>query len=663
MKLLGIARVSTEEQAGDNGAGLDRQRDAIRKVAEAQGAVLLGIVDIVDVSGSDVGTSREWLTQVLPVIADPDTHIAADALDRLIRASNFAAFNVLASCQQTQTRIYTPGAFHDLDRPDDMLMSGLLALLGGKEKSELVRRAQAGKEAKRRRGQWVARMDILPPGIAYDKKTQAWTVVEPDAQMIRDVYAAARDGATIAEMGRTFGRAGKLIRAWLQNPLYDGRLRFDSKLTGRIANSHYRKKIPRAEDQIIDIRVYAEDQQIVPHELWLTIQARLTGQKAERRRRREITAPTAWASGHLYSWHEELPETTAGYADMSVQPRHVVYGSGTGAKPDDVPRYICRCKCDGRQRGVPQCVLQRLRCDVVNRGLDAYLLELTTSGWFVDAAVRAIGAATVPDTAAARERLEKALVALERRDKRLLDLYVAERIELPEFTTRQDAARLERRGLERELAQLETVPTVPTVEAVHAQAAAWRWDPTWPAERKRKWLARYASAVMLSNDGIEQVVTQVVGDDGSALGFAAGDPRTWAELIGHAATGTEATAALRGAVTTPKALELLGLSSDMMDFYVGRGVIRFEGARVGIRRIWTPQDIEKARQDIAAHRASIHAHPEGHISVAVVAGRLGKNRDQIRHMWETGKIAPPRRDDRGRFYWHEADLADAAGKP
>ena len=371
MKFLGIARVSTEEQAGDNGAGLNRQHDAIQRVVEANGATLIGIVNIVDVSGSDVGTSKEWLTQVLPIIADPDVHIAIDALDRLIRASNFAAFGVLAACQHTSTRIYTPAGTHDLARPDGVLVSGLLALIGGKEKAEIVRRSQAGKEAKRQRGQWVQSVDFLPRGIAYDRKTQTWSYTAA-ADSVREVFRLAAEGATQAEIGRRTGVPSQTIRSLLQNPIYDGRLVFTSRSSGRIANSRHQKKIARPAEQVIDVRVYSEADQLVPHELWLSVQSRLRTAEQAHRRTRQATAPSSWASSFLFSWHE--PD-----ADGAAPRRHIVYGCSTGAGPRAAPRYMCRCKHGAAAGELHRCGLVGFRCDVVNPCLDRYLTSLTLS--------------------------------------------------------------------------------------------------------------------------------------------------------------------------------------------------------------------------------------------------------------------------------------------
>ncbi len=597
MKLLGIARVSTEEQAGDNGAGLNRQHDAIHHVVEANGATLIAIVNIVDVSGSDVGTSKEWLTQVLPIIADPDVHIAIDALDRLIRASNFAAFGVLAACQHTGTRIYTPAGTHDLARPDGVLVSGLLALIGGKEKAEIVRRSQAGKEAKRQRGQWVQSVDFLPRGIAYDRKTQTWSYTAA-ANDVREMFRLAADGATQAEIGRRTGVPSQTIRSLLQNSIYDGRLVFASRASGRMANSKHQKKIPRPADQVIDVRVFSEAEQLVPHELWLSVRARLRTAEQAHRRTREATAPSSWASGFMLSSHE--PEV-----DGTAPRRHIVYGCSTG--PGNEPRYVCRCKHGNPSGELRRCGLGGFRCDVVNPCLDRYLTDLTHGDWLVAAALEAVKQAKAPDTLVMGERTARALAALERREKRLLDLYEHDGIDLHEHTARRAAIKTERAVLQQALANAIAVPVVPSERAIRAQAQAWRWNTEWPPEQKRKWLAKYVQGIHIANHAIVQADFRVYGDDGSVLTCASARPTSWEELLGHAPTGIKRTAGACGAVLTAAAAENLGISGDMLRWYLARGIVTFTGTMSGNKRLWTPNDIVGARHELTAHRAMLTA--------------------------------------------------------
>ncbi len=63
-----------------------------------------------------------------------------------------------------------------------------------------------------------------------------------------------------------------------------------------------------------------------------------------------------------------------------------------------------------------------LRCDVVNPALDRDLTDRTRSEWLRSTALDPLKEAKTPDTAARRERTVRGLFALDRREKKPLDL-------------------------------------------------------------------------------------------------------------------------------------------------------------------------------------------------------------------------------------------------
>ena len=158
--------------------------------------------------------------------------------------------------------------------------------------------------------------------------------------------------------------------------------------------------------------------------------------------------------------------------------------------------------------------------------------------------------------------------------------------------------------LQQALANAIAVPVVPSERAIRAQAQAWRWNAEWPPEQKRKWLAKYVQAIYVSNHAIVQAHFRVYGDDGSVVRCTSDRPARWDELLGHAPTGIKRTAGACGAVPTVAAAENLGISGDMLRWYVARGVVTFAGAMSGNKRLWAPEDIDVARQALTAHRAA-----------------------------------------------------------
>ncbi len=210
--------------------------------------------------------------------------------------------------------------------------------------------------------------------------------------------------------------------------------------------------------------------------------------------------------------------------------------------------------------------------------------------------------------------------------------------------------------LQQALANAIAVPVVPSERAIRAQAQAWRWNAEWPPEQKRKWLAKYVQAIHIANHAIVQANFRAYGDDGSVVTCTADRPAGWHELLGHAPTGIKRTAGTRGAVPTSMAADRLGISGDMLRWYLARGVVTFNGALSGNKRLWTPQDISVTRQQLAEHTSL----PAGALRVAAVCGRLNVNHEELYRLQYAGVVPAAHRDQHGRRYWLAEELADVA---
>ena len=252
-----------------------------------------------------------------------------------------------------------------------------------------------------------------------------------------------------------------------------------------------------------------------------------------------------------------------------------------------------------------RCGLVGLRCDVVNPALDRYLADLARSDWLLSTALEAVKQAKTPDTAALRERTERGLFALERREKKLLDLYEHDGIDLHEYTVRRHVIKTERAGLRTALVQAAAVPTLPSDSAIRAQAQEGRWNTAWPPDQKRQWLAKFVDAIYVSSQGIQRAIFRVYGDDGSVMTCSAEQQVPWKSLLGYAPTGIERTAGALGAAPTGVAAERLGVSGDMLRWYLAHGIVTFAGTKVGRARLWTPADIDMVRRQLAAHDADV----------------------------------------------------------
>ena len=565
MNFIGICRVSTEEQSKKGKAGIPRQRASIKAVVKTHGGKLIQTIEIIDVSGNSVADSKEWKTVVVPLLADHDTHIAVDAIDRLVRADNFD-FRVYRDLQNTGTRIFTPGNVHDLSSPDDSLMAGILALLGGREKQEIKRRLMAAKEAKRRAGYWVNRLDSTPTGTRYDRETRTWHQTV-DAESIRLAYEKfVHDGLSLSTISKTLGKTLTGCRLILKNSIYKGILTFDQKrgepydtVDGRQPD---RKRVQRRDSEIITVRVFGgkgQEDQIVSDELWESAQRMILNSARSNRKQRALTAPEIWASGFLTSAYEGLPKTGFTNMDISSPIRHVVYGKSNGRNRK--ASYTCRCRTKDPAAPPSLCDLGWLQAGYVNTAIDKYLTDLSNEKWFLSEVRKSIRTPNHRDRVLAKKSLEKSLRTLQGQERRLAELYVEDRISKVEHNKRQDKIRKQTISIENSLSKLkkDKAHGLPSSHDFSRMTREWAYDATWMPEEKREWLAKYVLNIGIGNDGIHWVTVKIQSKDGIPI-YSGGGMRTWIDLLGEDFTTTQGSLALKGYFGAGSVAKELGIT-------------------------------------------------------------------------------------------------------
>lgn len=531
LMLLPIHRVSTMEQAGNNGEGLDRQRKTTRDLAKTHKATLLEAVEIIDVSGSDVDQTSEWRDRVVPAIADPSVHIVADSIDRILRAEAFN-FRVFQDLLAAQTKIYTPGKIHDLTNPDDGFLAGLMALIGGREKAEIKRRVMAGREAARRRGEWPFKDESLPRGATFDRQLKRWGYDPAEAAVIRSVFHEyVVEGRALRALAREVGKPMQTIRYYLRNPIYKGMLVYDKKrgepypsLNGKQPD---RRKIPRLRHEVIEVRVYGDldagqEEQLIDDQMWEAAQRRLAGNSRVFMRRREKGRADAWASGFLVSAIDRPSPNGFIRMPFATPERHQVYSNGGNQRSGH--RYACRCA--RSSSGIARCGFRHPLSTQVDKTIDAYLEGLTNEGWFLDQVRARLDDGTDVDQTR-RSLVAQQLDELDRREARLVGLYLDGRIKRGEHDRRQDQIRADRVALRAQQAELDSDAILLAESDVEKMTATWKWDRTWDHQRKRAWLSKYVHHIGLSNEGVEYSVIRIPAASGAVPVFGAGPRLNW----------------------------------------------------------------------------------------------------------------------------------------
>ncbi len=548
MKLIGVARISDKQKEAHD---LDAQCLEIRKIAASQSAELIDIVKIVDVTGSNVTETPEWRDRILPAISTPDTHLAIYSLDRLIRASDFASFQILQMVHATGTRIYTPHGVANLDNINDFMLTGVQALMAGYEKAQIRRRTNAGKEVARRLGRWVS--GRLSLAIAYDKKSAAWSYTsdEDKATVCSIFHRFVVDREPIDAIAKDHGINRTTARNILKHPIYKGMLVFDMKRGEAYATKDgkqpNRKKAPRAHEDVIQHRVFGgvwQLAQLITDEQWESAQVALRGSTKRVAESKATTAGMGWLSGFVRPADApDVQGTPIGQTGISLlsmgTTRHVAYSvCNRNNEGGRVMRYSCICNNPRyKEKTVAKCHMGNPAVERWNLAVDKYIVDLTKNGAkFVKDVMASFADAETQKQRDADTRVEiqKSLDHCDKMMQRAVSAFLdMEIIDKAAFDTRKAEIDRKRAAAQDRLGQLAQLVPAPTLQ--HVQSIAldrkWKWRADWSPEQKREWLKTYCEAIYISDRGIESIALRIQSSADGTLTFAGGDFKAWSWLL------------------------------------------------------------------------------------------------------------------------------------
>jgi len=261
-RVIELIRVSTEEQAGEDRAGIPAQRDANRRTAMAYGLTIVKNVEIVDVSGAAVLSSPQ-MQELLRMMESPEIHgVVTKEFSRLMRPEKFTDYALLQQFIDTRTVLYLPDGPIDLASKSGRLLGTIRAALAGLERREILDRMNDAKESMRRAGKHPGGESSLPYGVAYSPKT-GWSY-KADAEKVRTAFRLFLSGETsYTVLSQKLHIPRTNVRFILENPVYTGwrvyRERRDPSSVGYVSRpggrQGYRRKIERAPDEVIRVRV------------------------------------------------------------------------------------------------------------------------------------------------------------------------------------------------------------------------------------------------------------------------------------------------------------------------------------------------------------------------------------------------------------------------
>jgi site-specific DNA recombinase len=261
--VIELIRVSTQDQAKQDRAGIQAQQAANRRTATQFGLVISRTILIADVSGAMVLHSPEMQDLVRTMRGRSIHGVVAKEFSRLMRPENFDDFALLQIFAETGTILYLPDGPLDFASKSGRLFGALRAAIAGVERTEILERIWAAKEEKRRAGEHAQSEIALPLGVGYERQTKRW-FFNHDAQRVREAFRLFLAGeTTYVDVGRKVGIDPINLRIILRNPVYTGwRIynqrrdpslqAFRTRAGGRQGD---RPKIERAPEDIIRVKI------------------------------------------------------------------------------------------------------------------------------------------------------------------------------------------------------------------------------------------------------------------------------------------------------------------------------------------------------------------------------------------------------------------------
>ncbi len=400
---IGFCRLSTEEQAQEGRAGLLRQHQEIRLSAERWNLEIVRIVEVTDVSGTQVLESQEF-QELLHSLPDVDGVVVA-AIDRLMRPDDFSCFSIYDHFLKQRKLIWTPSSRLDVHEDSGFMEALVSGMMAGLDRRRILRNTQTAKEENRKRGRCANAKITLPQGVDFDFKTGQWSWVEPWATRIKTAFdILVTTNRSVLSIARELGYASdRALYNQLRNPIWMGYRVYTQKRgekrPSRNGRQTDRRKIPRVEPLQVKLNI----EPLVSEEQFAQAQT-ILGQRRN-----------SWIS----SRSEESRFEASGLLYCNCGQRMYSKGSGRCRRQKWLDIYYCR----SQHKGGSGCGAPKLSREVTDYSLNALISEMFLQPIVLGSLIEK--ALEPPEQSPMHEMVAKAAIELERlktEKQRLLSL-------------------------------------------------------------------------------------------------------------------------------------------------------------------------------------------------------------------------------------------------
>jgi site-specific DNA recombinase len=418
-------RVSTEEQAAFGTAGLARQSDQVNRIVAARNYRVVASFSVIGVSGASVQSSHEFVELMGLVTNDKIGAVVCSETSRLMRVDSWQSMAILDVFAKKRVLIVADGVEMDVSNPDGFLTGGIQTLLAGHERLKLVQKIQAAKQALRRQGKCPTAAHTIPFAVRYARDTGKFSYDPADVQKVQEAFRLIDEEGlyNIAEVARRAGFKRTGLRVILQNPIYVGIRRYDTrsnpdvKRIGPDGRKTYRPKQKLPPDEVLEIKVL--DEPAVNPARWERVQSVL---------------------GELRTNHlARLPKEALIHACTGLGRCGMcglkLYLSGNGkrhkATGERVLWYCCRSGHPGRKHGLPRCSNGWVSKPKLDALIYAFCQTVLTDAKFLASIITAsVERSSEVVRPFPQQGFREAIAKAQRKEKRLIEMCAADAISI-----------------------------------------------------------------------------------------------------------------------------------------------------------------------------------------------------------------------------------------
>ncbi len=194
-RVYGLARLSSQEQAREGKAGLQRQRDAIAQIAERNGLDVVTTIEAVDIRGKEIGNHPAVAALIAELERGSIDGVVVAEFSRLVRPEDLD-FGLAVTIKKAHKVVWDTSGLIDANTSGGYWQSIFKGAQAGAEVSLMRERVTSAKEALRRAGGRPSSTACLPKmGLRYCRVPRGrgyWEYVQPEGELIKRVRFADR---------------------------------------------------------------------------------------------------------------------------------------------------------------------------------------------------------------------------------------------------------------------------------------------------------------------------------------------------------------------------------------------------------------------------------------------------------------------------------------